>query len=68
VRETTRIKLQAGDNTRHCPSHEPLVEVLLALDKRLGRIELWMIIVVVASLTAAGKFTVWPVIQRMAGL
>lgn len=68
MHEATRIKLQTGDNTRHCPSHEPLVDVLLSLDKRLGRIELWMIVVVVATVTAAGKFTVWPVVQKLAGL
>ena len=69
MRDSAIIKLKVADEgDKHCPSHDALVEVLLSLDKRLARLELGMIVVVTASLAVAGKLTVWPIIQKIAGV
>lgn len=68
-REYFKTKLSADDHDKpHCASHEALCELLIGLDKRLGRLELWLIVIVTASLVTAGKITLWPILQKVAGL
>lgn len=66
----TKLKLQpisADDKSRMCSMHKPLVDVLLALDKRQGRMEIILLVAAAATVGSFGRDVVIPLLAKLAG-
>jgi len=48
-----------------CPAHRSLTEVLLAVDKRLGRLEIIMFLTCLFTLGAAGRDVLLPLALKL---
>jgi hypothetical protein len=65
----TRLKLLAitDEPGRGCKAHKPLVDVLLNLDKRQGRMEIILMVAAAATIGSFGRDVVIPLIMKFAG-
>lgn len=66
----TKVKLAAikPEAPVVCDAHKTLVEVLLALDKRQGRMEIILMVAAAATVGSFGRDIVFPLLAKLAGL
>jgi hypothetical protein len=66
----TKLKLTAikPESPCVCDAHKTLVEVLLALDKRQGRMEIILLVAAAATVGSFGRDIVLPLLAKIAGL
>ncbi len=66
----TKVKLTAikPETPSTCEAHKTLVEVLLALDKRQGRMEIILMVAAAATIGSFGKDIILPLLAKFAGL
>lgn len=63
----TKIRLEAIEGHKGCEAHKGVVDVLLSLDRRLGRMEVILIVAAACAVGSFGKDLILPLLFKLAG-